>query len=211
MSHLAIRDRLRINLLEFTRNAFRMLPQIEDPSIVDIGCGSGVQTIELAKMCNGHITAIDIDVEALDALRRKVEDLGLSNRISIVELSMLELSSLGETYDIVWAEGSIFVVGFERGIRDWKQHISKDGFLVVHDDDIEVKTKLQTIAKYGYDILGQIEIPHDEWWNRYYTPLESLLSQEKFDDVKTREIRREIDIFKKTKMGSIIFILQSIS
>ncbi|MGY5855347.1 MAG: class I SAM-dependent methyltransferase, partial [Candidatus Thorarchaeota archaeon] len=66
MSHLAIRDRLRINLLEFTRNAFRMLPQIEDPSIVDIGCGSGVQTIELAKMCNGHITAIDIDVEALD-------------------------------------------------------------------------------------------------------------------------------------------------
>jgi len=209
MSSLSIRDTSRINLLEFTRTAFRVLPPIEDPSILDIGCGSGVQTIELAKMCNGHITAIDIDVEALEALRRKTEELGFSNRISIMELSMLDLNSFRETYDIIWAEGSIFVVGFERGICDWKQLISKDGFLVIHDEDNEVKTKLELIERYGYEKLGQIDVSHDEWWKRYYEPLENLLEQEKLDGVSKRALRSEIDTFKKSRMGSVFFILQN--
>lgn len=209
MPLLEIRDSLRINFLEFTRTAFRMLPSVEDLSILDIGCGSGVQTIELAKMCKGHITAIDIDVKALEALRRKTQELGFSNRISIMRLSMLELNNLRETYDIIWAEGSIFAVGFETGIRDWKQLLAKDGFLVVHDEDTDVMSKLQIIAKYGYKVLGQIEVLHDEWWNRYYKPLELLLIQDKIDDAEVGEIRREIDAFKKTRMGSTFFILQN--
>ncbi|MCK4567850.1 MAG: class I SAM-dependent methyltransferase, partial [Candidatus Thorarchaeota archaeon] len=70
MSYQEIRDSLRINLLEFARTAFKILPPMDNPSILDIGCGSGIQTIELAKMCNGHITAIDIDVPALALLQR---------------------------------------------------------------------------------------------------------------------------------------------
>ncbi len=209
MSLLAIRDSLRVNFLEYTRTAFKILPPVENPSILDIGCGSGVQTIELAKMCNGPITAIDIDVEALEAFRRKIEELGFSSRISIMRLSMLELNNLRETYNIVWAEGSIFVVGFETGIRDWKQLLAKNGFLVVHDEDTDVLSKLQIIAKYRYEVLGQIEVPHDEWWNRYYKPLESILIQGKIDEEKVEEIRREISTFKKNRMGSTFFILQN--
>lgn len=208
MSSLSMRDTLRHNLLEFTRTAFRVLPPIKNPSILDIGCGYGAQTIELAKMCNGYITAIDIDVKALEALRRKTEELGFSNRISIIELSMLDLNSFKETYDIIWAEGSIFVVGFERGICDWKQLISKNGFLVIHDQDNEVKTKLELIEKYEYEKLGQIDISHDEWWKRYYEPLVNLLEQEKLDGVSKRALQREIDTFKKSRMGSVFFILQ---
>jgi len=186
-----------------------MLPPLDYPSILDIGCGSGVQTIELAKMCNGNITAIDIDVEALDTLQSKVEDQGFSSRISVVELSMLDLKSLSESYDIIWAEGSIFVVGFERGLQEWKQLLTNEGFLVVHDEDTEITKKLELIEKYGYEILGQIDVSHDEWWKRYYEPLESLLDQEKLDTESTGASRTEIDRFKKTRMGSIFFILQN--
>lgn len=209
MSNIEIRDTLRIKLLDFTRTAFGMLPPVDYPSILDIGCGSGVQTIELAKMCNGNITAIDIDVEALDTLRSKVEDQGFSSRISVVELSMLDLKSLSESYDIIWAEGSIFVVGFERGLQEWKQLLTNEGFLVVHDEDTEITKKLELIEKYGYEILGQIDVSHDEWWKRYYEPLESLLDQEKLDTESTGASRTEIDRFKKTRMGSIFFILQN--
>lgn len=209
MSNIEIRDTLRIKLLDFTRTAFGMLPPVDYPSILDIGCGSGVQTIELAKMCNGNITAIDIDVEALDTLRSKVEDQGFSSRISVVELSILDLKSLSESYDIIWAEGSIFVVGFERGLQEWKQLLTNEGFLVVHDEDTEITKKLELIEKYGYEILGQIDVSHDEWWKRYYEPLESLLDQEKLDTESTGASRTEIDRFKKTRMGSIFFILQN--
>jgi SAM-dependent methyltransferase len=209
MSNIAIRDRLRTEFLEFTRTAFNMLPSFEKPSILDIGCGTGVQTIELANMCNGNITAIDIDREALEVLRKKVQRLGLLNRVLVIELSMLEFDSLGETYDVIWAEGSIFVVGFENGIRDWKQLLTNQGCLVIHDEDTEAITKLEIIEKHGYEILGQIRIPHHEWWKRYYQPLEKLLEQGKLDCAIKGAFRKEIDTFRKTQVGSIFFILQN--
>jgi len=209
MSHQEIRDSLRINLLEFARTAFKMLPPMDNPSILDIGCGSGIQTIELAKMCNGHITAIDIDVPALALLQRKIKEQGLSHRFSIMKVSMLNLHGLGKTYDIIWAEGSIYAIGFENGIRDWKQLLTKDGFLVVHDENDRVDAKLQIIKKHGYKILGQIEVPHEEWEERYYKPLLSILANKKIPDSEFRKLRKEIDTFKRTKMGSIFFILQN--
>jgi len=198
MSHQEIRDSLRINLLEFARTAFKMLPPMDNPSILDIGCGSGIQTIELA-----------IDVPALALLQRKIKEQGLSHRFSIMKVSMLNLHGLGKTYDIIWAEGSIYAIGFENGIRDWKQLLTKDGFLVVHDENDRVDAKLQIIKKHGYKILGQIEVPHEEWEERYYKPLLSILANKKIPDSEFRKLRKEIDTFKRTKMGSIFFILQN--
>ena len=121
---------------------------------------------------------------------------------------MLDIHHLNETYDIIWAEGSIYAVGFERGIRDWKALLKKDGFLVVHDEDDAVSTKLQLIKKYGYKIIGQIEVSHEEWENKYYKPLLIDLSKKKVSDSEHTKIRKEIDLFKRTKMGSVFFILQ---
>jgi ubiquinone/menaquinone biosynthesis C-methylase UbiE len=209
MSHQEIRDSIRINLLDFTRAAFKMLPPMDNPSILDIGCGSGIHTIELAKLCNGHITAIDIDIPALVLLQRRIKEQNLSHRFAIKKVSMLDLHLLGESFDIIWAEGSIYAVGFEKGIRDWKQFLTKDGFLVLHDENDRVDAKLEIIKKYGYKILGQIEVPHEEWEERYYKPLLSAIINKKLPDSEFRELRKEIDTFKRTKMGSIFFVLQN--
>ncbi|MGY5880673.1 MAG: class I SAM-dependent methyltransferase [Candidatus Thorarchaeota archaeon] len=206
---MSIRDSVRTNLLEFTRTAFKMIPPLENPSILDIGCGTGIQSIELAKLSDGHITAIDIDVPALVLLQRKIKEQGLSHRFSIMKVSMLDLHSLGKTYDIIWAEGSIYAVGFEKGIRDWKQFLTKDGFLVVHDENDRIEAKVQIIKKHGYKIIGQFEVPHEEWEEKYYKPLLSIIVTKKLPDSEFRELRKEVDTFKRTKMGSIFFILQN--
>ena len=122
---------------------------------------------------------------------------------------MLDLHVLKKTYDIIWAEGSIYAVGFERGIRDWKQLLAKDGFLVVHDEDDRVDAKVEIIKKYGYKIVGQIEVPHEEWEERYYKPLLSTIINMKLPEQDFRELRKEVDTFKRTKMGSIFFVLQN--
>lgn len=209
MSHQEIRDRLRVNLLEFTRAAFEKLPTMDNPSILDIGCGSGIQTIELAKISNGHITAIDIDIPALVGLQKRVKDLGLSDRISVKQASMVDLNRVDETFDIVWAEGSISVVGFEKGIRDWKRLLSKGGFLVVHDEDTGLEQKIEIIKKHEYRLKGQIKIPHEDWEERYYKPLLGVLSKKKLAPTEENELRKEIDTFKRTGMGSVFFILQT--
>jgi len=205
---MEIRDSLRANLLEFSQQAFNMLPSIDSPSILDLGCGSGTQSIELAMMSDGHITAVDIDIPSLVLLQRKIKEQGLSNRFSIIRVSMLDIHILQKTYDIIWAEGSIYAVGFERGIRDWKELLKRPGYLVIHDEDDDIETKLQIIHRYGYKVIGQIEVSHEEWEERYYKPLLKILLTRKLDDTEVMKLRKEIDTFKRTKMGSIFFILQ---
>ena len=66
-------DQFRERLNRYTRKAFKMLPELEKPRILDIGCGSGVPTIELAKLSNGEIIGIDINQSLLDKLNKKIE------------------------------------------------------------------------------------------------------------------------------------------
>ncbi|TFG31599.1 class I SAM-dependent methyltransferase [Candidatus Thorarchaeota archaeon] len=209
MAHVGIRDCLRINLLEYTRNAFNMLPPMENPSILDVGCGTGLVSIELARMSNGHVTAIDTDLPSLIILQRKIKELELPHRFLIKQVSMLDLHLLGESYDIIWAEGSIYAIGFERGIRDWKQLLRKNGFLVVHDDDTAIEAKLKAIKEYGYKVIGQIEVSHEEWEERYYKPLLKILATKKLNDSEVIKLRKELDTFKRIKMGSVFFVMQN--
>jgi ubiquinone/menaquinone biosynthesis C-methylase UbiE len=43
------KESIRKRLLKYTRRAFRMLPEMGGPRMLDIGCGSGVPTLELAR------------------------------------------------------------------------------------------------------------------------------------------------------------------
>jgi len=75
------KDLVRKRLLKYTRKAFRLLPQLDKPCILDAGCGSGVPTMELARLTNGEITGLDINQELLDLLTKKIEKAGLSARV----------------------------------------------------------------------------------------------------------------------------------
>ena len=48
------KDLVRKRLLKYTRKAFRMLSQMDKPRILDIGCGSGAPTLELARLSQGE-------------------------------------------------------------------------------------------------------------------------------------------------------------
>ena len=82
------KDHIRENLNKYTRKAFELLPKLKNPQILDVGCGTGVPTIELARMSDGHVIGIDIDEISLNLLRRKIQDLGFHNRVSVIKGSI---------------------------------------------------------------------------------------------------------------------------
>ena len=45
-----------------------MLPELAKPRILDMGCGSGIPTLELARLSRGEAIGIDIDQPALDTI-----------------------------------------------------------------------------------------------------------------------------------------------
>ena len=169
------KDHIRENLNKYTRKAFKFLPKCKNPLILDIGCGTGVPIIELAKLSDGHVIGIDIDVTSLNLLQRKLKETGLNNRVSISKNSIRTMDFPEENFDIICAEGSIFVIGFKNSIKKWRRFLKPNGFLVIHDENKDKTKKLGLIKKYGYTLIAQFDLLDNLWWREYYTPLEQLI------------------------------------
>ena len=211
------KDKIRKRLLKYTRKAFRMLPQLDKPRILDIGCGSGVPTLELARLSQGEVIGIDIDQPALDKLASKIREAGLTGRVQAVNCSILNMDFPDESLDIIWSEGSVFVIGFERGLREWKSFLKPDGFMVVHDVKGNVSEKLEQISICGYELLGYFILSEDTWWTEYFAPLEKLIGESRTrytDDPKILEelhqAQGEIDMFKNNPEcnSSVCFVMK---
>jgi ubiquinone/menaquinone biosynthesis C-methylase UbiE len=170
-------DNFRERLLRYTRKAFQLLPELDGPRILDVGCGSGVPTLELAKLSKGEVVGLDIDQSLLDELNRKIEGEGLSDCVTTRKCSMFEIDFPDESFNIIWAEGSIYVIGFERGLKEWRRLIKHGGFLVVHAETRKMLGKLKKIPSLGYRLANQFSLPEDAHWTEYYRPLEIRIEE----------------------------------
>jgi ubiquinone/menaquinone biosynthesis C-methylase UbiE len=212
-----LRDKIRKHLLKYTRKAFRMLPPLDKPRILDIGCGSGIPTLELARLSRGEVIGIDIDQPALDKFTNKIEEAGLTDRVKAINCSMFNMDFADESLDIIWSEGSIYAIGFESGLREWKRFLKSDGFMVIHDEQGNIEEKLEQISSCGYELLGYFILSEDVWWKEYFGPLEKLIAESQTrctDDPKVLEefhqAQGELDIFKKhpERNSSVCFVIQ---
>ena len=211
---------------------------MDKPRILDIGCGSGGPTLELARLSQGEIIGIDIHQPSLDRLSRKIEQAGLSDRVKAVNCSMFNMDFADESFDIIWSEGSIFIIGFETGLREWQRLLKPKGFMVIHEmawlrpsppREIYdywksyypgIKTIpecLEQISGCGYDLIGHFALPEDAWWIEYYGPLERRIKELRAKYIGDPEAllilekeQREIDISKKYHKwyGSAFFVMQ---
>ena len=89
--------------------------------IADIGCGSGGQTLVLANHAPGHITGIDLFPTFIDMLNENSQKQSLQDRVHGVVGSMDSLSFGNEELDLIWSEGAIYIIGFERGLKEWRR------------------------------------------------------------------------------------------
>jgi ubiquinone/menaquinone biosynthesis C-methylase UbiE len=169
------KDHIRENLNKYTRKAYNILPRIKNPHILDIGCGTGVPTIALAELSQGKVIGIDIDKLSLDLLKKKLMETEFDNQIDIIKGSMVTMDFPEKSFDIIWSEGSIFVIGFETGLKKWGRLLKPNGFLVIHDEMKDKDHKLELISKCGYMLIDQFDLSIDLWWREYFTPLEQLI------------------------------------
>ena len=194
-----------------------MLPHVDKPRILDIGCGSGFPTIELARLSQGDVTGIDIDQPALDTFTRAIQSAGLTDRVRAIHNSMFDMDFAEESFDIIWSEGSIYAIGFEKGLQEWKRLIKPGGFMVVHDEQGDVPARLKIFSRYGYELLGYFLLSIETWQTEYFTPLEKLVHEylaqhtgntrmpEAFHQAQT-----ELDMFRDSpeRNSSVYFVMK---
>jgi len=194
-----------------------MLPQMDRPRILDIGCGSGVSTLELVRLSRGKVIGIDIDQPALNEFTRRIKKVGLTDWIQAINCSMFDMDFPDESFDIVWAEGSIYAIGFERGLREWKWLLKAGGSMVVHDEQGNVREKLEQISNCGYELIGYFILSEETWWTEYFAPLEKLVNETRtkypYDQSVLEEIQQaqvELDMYKKypERNSSVCFVMK---
>ncbi len=223
---------------EYTQQAFQMLPRLSQPTILDIGCGPGAQTLALARLTDGNIIAIDTHQPYLDALESAAAASGFLNRITCLNRSMFDLSFADTTFDLLWAEGSIYIIGFEQGLKQWRPLLKSGGYVVVselvwlQDNPPKIiqdywqenypgirtlEQVLNLIHGCGYDIVGHFTLPEQAWWN-YYLPLAAridrlcaLYANDSEALTVLENERREIEMYRSYHdyYGYAFFILQS--
>lgn len=229
---------------EETRKALSFVSVPHQAKIADLGCGTGQQTQVLATSLvpelDCQITAVDILPELLEGLKQRCKRMGETGKnITSLLASMADLPFEDETLDLIWAEGSIYNIGFEKGFKEWKRFLKPGGYIVCTEcswlsnerpektnyftdnfPEIDnISGKLKVIENAGYMSIAHFILPEYCWTTNYYKPMHAYMQQflERHNHSKAAKIfveqnKIEIEYYNKYKQlhGYVFYIAKKL-
>ncbi|MFW9945386.1 MAG: class I SAM-dependent methyltransferase [Candidatus Odinarchaeota archaeon] len=212
-------EKMREVFLKYTRKAFKILPVMKNPSILDIGCGSGTPTIELARLSAGKITGIDIDQAALDRFKSKVEKEGLSSRIRILNRSIYNTDFSTESFNLIWDEGVLHILNTKKSLVECNRILKINGFLVAGELIKWINNNLEVFPKCGFNLINKFFLPEECWWREYYLPMEKKIKELRSKFKQPKELEKlksyesEINMVKKNpkEFDCAFYIFQKVT
>ncbi|MBC8200324.1 MAG: methyltransferase domain-containing protein [Desulfobacteraceae bacterium] len=226
---------------ESTKRAFNSIPKFQPtPFILDIGCGQGMQTIELAKVSNGEVIALDNHQPFLDILMEQAKKYRVAEKITPKNISMLDMDFEEKTFDIIWSEGALYFMGFQNGLKRCHQLLRNKGYLAVtelvytvsdpppqvveyfEDEYPDIKNigeNIETIKEERFSLISNFTLPESSWLNNYYLPIENELPRliKKYQENEValtvfEGFRNEVDFYRKCSRfyGYEFFIMEKI-
>jgi ubiquinone/menaquinone biosynthesis C-methylase UbiE len=129
--------------------------------IVDLGCGTGGQTMTLAQHIEANIIALDSFPDFIKILNRNAQGFNFQERVKGLVGSMDNLPFQENELDLIWSEGAIYNIGFERGLKEWRKYLKTGGYLAVSESSWFTDKRPAEINKYWMDAYPEIDtIPH---------------------------------------------------
>ncbi|MBP2699638.1 MerR family transcriptional regulator [Photobacterium lucens] len=213
--------------------ALETLP-ITSGEVLDIGCGKGVVTTLLAKHGDFHITALDNDEYNLSCVNETAIENGLEHRITTVCASMTAMPFEAQRFDVLWAEGSAYIMGVEQALKQWQPLIKANGYLVISDlvwltdspsqeavdfwqqnypDMTTSKQRIKQMQQAGFEVISHFT-QSDQSWTNYLAPLQNKLAQldsQHFTSNAITDIKNEIHIHERYlgQYGYQLFVLKN--
>lgn len=185
---------------EITIKALSFIDNLNDESyIADIGCGTGGQTMVLGQHAPGHISGIDLFPTFINLFNSNAASLNLHDRVKGIVATMDNLPFQNEELDLIWSEGAIYNIGFERGLNEWRKFLKKGGYIAVSEatwftderpDEIEefwmseypgidtIPNKVAQMQKAGYIPVATFILPEQCWTKHFYEP--QVMAQDNF-------------------------------
>jgi SAM-dependent methyltransferase len=156
--------------------------------VADLGCGTGGQTMTLASATDISITGVDIFPGFIDRFNEQAWERGVSRRVRGVVGSMEAPPFEPGSLDVIWCEGAIYNIGFERGLREWREYLRPGGYVAVTENtwftderpaEIEafwraaypeidtIPRKIAAMGRAGYEFVAAFALPERLWADFY--------------------------------------------
>lgn len=208
-----------------TRRALDLArPLPEQPKVLDIACGPGMQTMDLADLLpDAEIAAIDNHRPFVEEANRRAAECGVAERVRAEFGDMRSLDFDPARFDLIWCEGAAYIMGVGNALRGWRPLLKPGGRLALTEavwlrsdapdpvrqcwaeypemGDIDACRTL--VRDCGFDLLGDFVLPEAAWWDDYYTPMERRLDQlapkyagDAVAEAVLGESRQEIAVFR---------------
>jgi SAM-dependent methyltransferase len=224
-----------------TLDIMRRLPPLPTGArVLDLGCGSGRQTLVLARELGVPVIAVDLYREFLDRLERAAAEQGLADRIQVREADMAAPGEPDGSVDLIWSEGAAYNLGFGAALAAWRRLLKPGGLAVISestwltDDPPEepaafwhaaypgmgtVAANVAMARDRGYEVLETMVLPATAWWENYYDPLRRRMAElqpEAADDAELAallaETATEIALFERWSAvyGYVFYVLRAL-
>jgi len=222
---------------EMTVKALSFIENLDKNSkILDLGCGTGGQTMVLAQNTPGNIIGLDFYPGFINTFNDNAKKLNLEERVKGIVGSMENLSFQKEEFDLIWSEGAIAGIGFEKGLNYWKDFLKKDGYIALTyeswftderpaeiekwwvDNVPEINTiphNISIMQKAGYSLVVAFTLPEKCWTDNYFIPRKAAGKAllQKYAGNKTVEafitnMKHEAELYSKYKQyyGYVFYI-----
>ena len=177
---------------DVTLKALSFIDSLTDKSLIaDIGCGTGGQTMVLAGHITGQITGLDLFPDFIDIFNHNAKQSGLQDRVKGIVGSMDNLPFQSEELDLIWSEGAIYNIGFERGLNEWRKYLKTGGYIAVSEcswftderpaeindfwmdayPEIDtIPNQVAKVCKAGYLPVATFILPENCWTEHYFAP-----------------------------------------
>ncbi|MFH7326110.1 methyltransferase domain-containing protein [Desulfurivibrio sp. C05AmB] len=175
----------------------RDLPQA--PAILDLGCGVGGQTLQLAELVGaGSIVAIDSHPPSIERLQAAIPERGLARRVRAIVGDMAHPGQPQGSFDLIWSEGALYNIGLRKALDVCHGLLRPGGYLAFTDAvwrrknpppevragfDQEYPTMgwleddVAAIQECGFELVGHFTLPDEAWWEDFYTPMETRIAE----------------------------------
>ena len=204
--------------------------------VLDLGAGHGRTTFALARaLPDVRITAVEIHSPFAGRIAQRARETGLADRVRTECGDMAGIDVAPGSIDLIWAEGSIYVVGMERVFAMWRPWLRPGGCVAFSDfvqwtGDLSKEARAFWAVEYpdmasedairsraeaaGYRVVTSFRMSR-EAHDAYYVPLEARVAElAGCADSNVRKvlegIRREIDVVRRfpDEAGYMFFVLQ---
>jgi len=179
--------------------ALRLCRELREfPTILDLGCGVGAQTLHLAELTSGSIVAIDNHAPSIERLQAVIAQRGLAQRVSAIVGDMAHLEQPLGSFDLVWSEGALYSIGLRNALHVCHELLCPGGYLAFTDAvwrkenpppevkaafDLDYPTMgrldddVAAIQEHGFELVGHFTLPDEAWWDDFYTPMETRIAE----------------------------------